>query len=51
MSVVGELSSECGASCLLNGRVVFRMWGELPWGEFSLGLVVLGRVVFGESCP
>ena len=40
----GELSSEYGASCLLNvGRVVL--------GEFSLGRVVLGRVVFGASCP
>ena len=35
----GELSSEYGASCLLDvGRVV-------------LGRVVLGRVVFGASCP
>ena len=38
----GELSSECGASCL-GARF---WWGELSWGELSLG-----RVVFGASCP
>ena len=40
----GKLSSECGASCLLNV-------GQVCCGEFSLGRVVLGRVVFGASCP
>ena len=33
----GELSSECGASCL--GASFLR--GELSWGELSLGRVVL----------
>ena len=37
----GELSSECGATCL---RASF-LWGELSWCELSLGRVVLGRVV------
>ena len=32
----GELSSECGASCL----VASFLWGELSWGELSLGRVV-----------
>ena len=33
----GELSSECGASCLGASF----LWGELSWGELSLGRVVL----------
>ena len=33
----GELSPECGASCL---EASF-LWGELSWGELSLGRVVL----------
>ena len=33
----GELSSECGASCLGASF----LWGELCWGELSLGRVVL----------
>ena len=32
----GELSSECGASCLGASFI----WGELSWGELSLGRVV-----------
>ena len=36
----GELSSECGASCLLNGASC------LP----NVGRVVSGRVFFGASC-
>ena len=36
----GELSSECGASCLLNGASC------LP----NVGRDVLGRVFFGASC-
>ena len=32
----GELSSECGASCLWASF----LWGELSWGELSLGRVV-----------
>ena len=32
----GELSSECGASCL---GAIF-LWDELSWGELSLGRVV-----------
>ena len=53
---LGELSSECGASCLLNGascllnvgRVFFGasfLWGELSWGELSLGQVVRNPAV------
>ena len=33
----GELSSECGVSCL--GASI--LWGELSLGELSLGRVVL----------
>ena len=33
----GELSSECGASCLGASF----LWGELPWGELSLGHLFL----------
>ena len=40
VSVVGELSSECGASCLLNGASCL----------LNVGRVVLGRVFFGASC-
>ena len=36
----GKLSSECGASCLLNGASCL----------LSVGRVVLGRVFFGASC-
>ena len=36
----GELSSECGASCLLNGASCL----------LNVGRVVLGRVFFGASC-
>ena len=34
---MGQLSSECGASCLGASF----LWGELSWGELSLGRVVL----------
>ena len=37
----GELSSQCGASCL-GGSF---LWGELSWGELSWGELSLGRVV------
>ena len=36
----GELSSECGASCLLNGASCL----------LNVGRVVSGRVLFGASC-
>ena len=36
----GELSFECGASCLLNGASCL----------LNVGRVVLGRVFFGASC-
>ena len=36
----GELSCECGASCLLNGASCL----------LNVGRVVLGRVFFGASC-
>ena len=36
----GELSSECGVSCLLNGASCL----------LNVGRVVLGRVFFGASC-
>ena len=42
-----ELSSECGASCLLNGPSCLLNVGRVVLGRFSLGRVVLGRVVFG----
>ena len=35
-SELGELSSQCGASCLGASF----LWGELSWGELSLGRVV-----------
>ena len=35
----GELSSECGTSCLGASFI----WGELSWGELSLGRVVRNR--------
>ena len=44
----GELSSECGASCLGASF----LWGELSWGELSLGRVVrnpMGRAKGNES--
>ena len=36
----GELSSECGASCLGASF----LWGEFSWGELSLGRVVRNPV-------
>ena len=49
----GELSSECGASCLGASF----LWGELSWGELSLGRVVLipsklpGNRISGNRYP
>ena len=37
----GELSFECGASCLGASF----LWGELSWGELSLERVVVVVVV------
>ena len=47
----GELSSECGASCLGASF----LWGELSWGELSLGRVVRNPLLkhyffFKKSC-
>ena len=44
----GELSSECGARCLLNVGELF--WGEFLWRELSWGELSLGRVVLVRYC-
>ena len=45
-SVWGELSSECGASCLGASF----LWGELSWGELSLGRVVRNPSIYPLQC-